>query len=386
MLFSLSLFGILFSLILFGSYKMQFFFPGDYGTGIASRKISYFPLISFFVLTFLALAAFQYINTAGYALRMNEWANDMTRYKVTFDDAAKYSLRAYLKAKREEPLYLSWMYFLRKITGHFSIVLLFSYSFVVFSMMFFLRRFVKNVSLIFPLSFFSIYYSFIIVSFCLFRMGLAVSFVLFSYVFLSERKYFKSIFFTLTAMGFHLSAAFFIFAIVLHKIFVSPKISFSLFLFLFFASFVAIFVFGKIVVSWMNHSGKYASYGSGGGMARNTYLTNFLFLILVLYKRKKFFSGSTDSVCFVVLLAGFYIMVLQSLLSIFYRMIMFTYPCMVFLVPKIWCAYKIRRNDFFVPVCVRFFLLFYLIFFYYKFCADSWFGYGLNSYDIFFFY
>ena len=131
--------------------------------------------------------------------------------------------------------------------------------------------------------------------------------------------------------------------------------------------------------------GRYTAY-TNDGLAVNTYLTNFLLLLMVLYKRKNFLRTKQDSLYLVVMLSSFFILDLQLILGIFYRMIMFTYPITMLAIPRLWSVYKLKRKEMFVSLCARSFLVFYLAFFLYKFCVAGWSSYGLNAYRLFYFY
>ena len=185
----LGTFGLVFSLILFGYLKPEILFLNqtyiytEKNRIAVSRKIAYFPFILLIGALFLCHSSFQYINMANFARWIDGgWSNDMSRYKFAFEDSIKYSLKDFIVFQAQEPLYLFLIYFFRRITSHFSFVLLAFYMFILYSTIRFLVCFVRNVSLLHVFSFFSIFYTFILTSYCLLRMGLAVSVGLYVYV------------------------------------------------------------------------------------------------------------------------------------------------------------------------------------------------------------
>lgn len=142
-------FGAIFSLILFGYLKPGFVFPNSTyiylkeGKISTSKRTAYFAFILFAVTVFLVISSFQYINTADYARwPMGGWSNDMSRYWFGFQDAHGLSLRKFLLTQGQEPLYIAFIWIMRKLTSHFSVVLLVAYTFVFVSCLKFLRDFI----------------------------------------------------------------------------------------------------------------------------------------------------------------------------------------------------------------------------------------------------
>ena len=108
-----------------------------------SKRTAYFAFILFAVTVFLVISSFQYINTADYARwPMGGWSNDMSRYWFGFQDAQGLSLRKFLLTQGQEPLYIAFIWIMRKLTSHFSLVLLVAYTFVFVSYLKFLRDFI----------------------------------------------------------------------------------------------------------------------------------------------------------------------------------------------------------------------------------------------------
>ena len=130
-LLGLLLFGIVFSFVLFGYVKPDVVFPGATyiylkgGRIPASKRTVYFVFLLSAVVVFLIIAGFQYINTAEFTRdAFGGWSNDMSRYWFGFQDAGKQSLGQFMLSQMQEPLYLIFIYVMRRLTSHFSLVLL----------------------------------------------------------------------------------------------------------------------------------------------------------------------------------------------------------------------------------------------------------------------
>ena len=402
-LLGLLLFGIIFSFVLFGYVKPDVVFPhATYvylkdGRIPMSKRATYFPFLLSAVGVFLVLSGFQYINTAEFTRSGFDgtWSNDMSRYWFGFQDAGSLPFRLFLLSQGQEPLYLVFIYVMRKLTVHFSFVLLVAYAFFAVSVIQFLKDFVlfrsgvqRQSFLAAVLSFFVIFYIFILVSFCLFRMGLAVAISMHTCRFLLKGKWKGAYFASLVACGFHFSAMILFPVCIMYRIYRSGKLKFSFFLFLFFAVFVLGLVFAKVVPQIMKlFSSRYLAYGNEEGVTVKMHFANILFVLMVLYRRKDFFRTKQDEVCFIILLSNFFVFDLQLIISIFYRMLMFSYPCSMILIPRLFQIYKIRRNDMIVPLLARLFLAIYLLYSLYIFCFYNWISYGLSSsYKLFYFY
>ena len=109
-------------------------------------------------------------------------------------------------------------------------------------------------------------------------------------------------------------------------------------------------------------------------------------VVHMMNRRKDFFRTNQNDICFIVLLSFFFILDLQLTLTIFYRMIFFTYFPVILVIQRLFQIYRVSKNDMIVPLFARLFLVVYLLFFLYKFCIGAWTSYGLNSYRLFYFY
>lgn len=318
----------------------------------------------------------------------------MSRYWFGFQDAGKQSLGQFMLSQAQEPLYLIFIYVMRRLTSHFSFVLLVAYGFYAVSVIQFLRDFVlfdggelRQSFWVVAVAFFCIMYVFILDTFCLFRVGLAVAISLHTYRLLLKGKWGKAYIASLAACGFHFSAAILFPICIMYRIWRSKKLRFSFFMLLFLMVFVMGLAFARLVPTLMKMvMVRYAAYGNGEGVAIKMYLANFMFLLMVLYRRKDFFRTKQDGICFIILLSTFFVLDLQLVVNIFFRMIMFSYPCMMVIAPRLFQIYKIRKNDMIVPLLVRLFLIMYLLYSLYAFCHGAWIVLGLNCYSLFYFY
>lgn len=399
-LLGLLLFGIIFSFVLFGYVKPDVVFPGATyiylkgGRIPASKRTVYFVFLLSAVVVFLIIAGFQYINTAEFTRdAFGGWPNDMSRYWFGFQDAGKQSLGQFMLSQMQEPLYLIFIYVMRRLTSHFSLVLLVAYGFYAVSVIKFLRDFVlfgggepRQPFAFAAFAFFCMLYTFILVSFCLFRTGLSVAIALHVYKFLLKEKWKGAYIASLAACGFHFSAAILFPICIMYRIWRSKKLRLNFFLFIFFIVFVLGLAFARLVPQLMKmFVGRYAMYVSGGGIAVNTYLTDFLLVLMILYRRKDFFRTKQDDICFIMLLSSFFVLDLQLIMNVFLRMLYFIYPSIILLIPRLFKIYKVRKNDMIVPLLARLFLVVYLVFFLYQFCKTPWKLYGLTCYRLFYF-
>lgn len=380
-LIGLLIFGLIFSIILL---KSLFFKSSIIRYGLFTKVLSPLFFIGFL---FVIISSFQYINTSELAQwSSDKYRNDLPRYKKIFDIAINYSLPQFVSQVRQEPLFLLYIYILRHVTSHFSVVLLLSYSFIFLAIVSFVKNFDIKPQFISILSFSSILYTLLLSYFCLFRLGIAWAIGLYVFRYIKAKKFFLSCLMAFIACGFHLSAAILLPICLMCYVFKCNFFSLGKFLLLF----LLIIIVGFLLSNVIHHliidiSDKYAIYKSGV-LAINTYLTNLVFLLLILYKKKRFFKSDIDIICFVVLLSSFFVLDFQLVSSIMYRCLFFTYPFIMILIIRLYKIYKPIPKSIVIPLLVRGLCIVYPLYFLYKFCVDSWFSYGLNNYDLFFFY
>lgn len=159
---------------------------------------------------------------------------------------------------RREPLYYFLNFVIRLISSDYHVLFFVIYGFIVSSHLFFISNFYNNKS---PFITLLISISTLIYSFNIIRGGISVAFSLLSFVALSNKKYWKSVFLCLVGALFHFIGIFFIFVIVLIAVvdhFKKEHSSVWLFLFAILAN-VAIFFLSKSISNFLSTT-KYAAY------------------------------------------------------------------------------------------------------------------------------
>lgn len=348
-----------------------------------NKQIEVFFLFSIGFL-FIIFCTFQYIDTSPSVRWINGGiSNDMSRYKIAFDSIKNKSLKESFFSLGQEPLYVLYVYVLSRITSHFSVVLLVTYIFMLLSIYSFIKHFFTNKSFFLLCSTFIFIYTLVLTSFCLFRMGIALSFMYLAYIRMAKKKMLKSLVYIIIACGFHISAIYGFFVYVLYAY--SEKNEIKKFLFLFFFLFFVEFFCAKLLNIILPRFIPGKAVYLTGGIAKSTYLTNFLFILLLIPDVKRLYSDSSNRLLLIVFLASFYILPLQMVVSVFYRMIFYTYVGNIFVINCINKRYN-KRSKFFSSFCVKSFLVFYLFIYLYKFYTNAWISYGLNTFKLFYFY
>lgn len=347
------------------------------------NKMIEIPFLIICFVFFIILSSFQYIDLSENAKWVRK--NDLTRYAISFYQIHGLNIIDAFDKMGQEPLYVLLNYLVSKITSSFSVFLIICFSYINFCY----YKFIKNMELTRVKSFIFLFFVFIytiyLTSFCLLRMGLAVATGLLAIKPIKDKEWKKGSFITLLACGFHFSAVFIFFVILLYILFIKIN-NLKLFIIVFIFSFIIGLLFIRFIPSVLVLiNGRYAFYKESS-IAKNTYLTNILLIILILYKNKSFFASKNNVYHFVVLISSFYIMILQSVLGIFYRMIFFTYPSIVVILYELFRCYKVSKKEYLVPMSVKLFLIIYCLFYLYSFCTKSWYSYGLNEYKIFYIY
>lgn len=379
-LFLLLTFGV-FLFFSLGIYLNTSFVAGK-NANLANQRLTLYPVLILMFSLFVIISSFQYIDLSSSARWLNSNSNDLSRYKMGFDSFGSKSLKEAFFISGYEPLYTLTVFLIRKITKHFSFALLIIYAFNFISMYSFLKA-VNTKNLFFYFVFFVLFFTEILTSYCLLRMGIAVSFVLISYIFLMRKNYKKAILFSFIACGFHVSASFCFFVIVLYKF--SENHTLKRLLFFAFVCFVLLLIFSKFLnyIITLIFPAKAVYLESNEGVAKNTYLTNFLFLMFLLFNQKNFYENKEARLMFCILLSTFYILSLQMVVTVFYRMIFFSYAGTSFIIYLLWNNYGSNKKMF-STFFVRSFISFYLLYFLYKFSTAQWFSYGLDRFKLFF--
>lgn len=378
----LLLFGIC-MVAVFNIYKNPVLLNGHARCGYESNRIIIFPLLLLVFCVFVSISSFQYIDISPKAKWIHINNNDMSRYKMGFDSMGGATLMEAFVSQAQEPLYVLSVFLLRKISPYFSFALAIFYSFIFLCLVTYLKIFLYEKRFFFYFLFFIFLYTAIVTSYCLLRMGLAIAWVLLAYRYLFENDYKRALLFSVIACGFHFSAIFAFSVIVVFRF--SERHSFRQVMLFSMLLFAICFVFSKFVQNIINaiFPSKSVYIGGDGGVAKNTYMTNFLFTLLMALNKKSFYEDRKSRLTFCILLCSFYIFPLQMVATIFYRMIFFTYPGVFYVAYLVYKNYGAKKHML-VNASVRCFVVFYALFFLYKFCTITWFSYGLDRFSLFY--
>ena len=375
-------FGI-FMVSVFNIYRNPVLLNGHNHCGYESNRIIIFPLLLLVFCIFVSISSFQYIDISPSAKWINMNNNDMSRYKMGFDSMGRMSIREAFVSQAQEPLYVLSVFLLRKISPYFSFALVVFYSFIFLCLTAYLKFFLYEKSFSFYFLFFTFLYTAVITSYCLLRMGLAIAWILLAYRYLFENDYKRALLFSVIACGFHFSAIFAFSVIIVFRF--SERHSFRQVILFSTLLFAICFLFSKIVqhIIISIFPSKSVYIGGDGGVAKNTYISNFLFVLLMALNKKSFYKDRKSRLAFCILLCSFYIFPLQIVAVIFYRMIFFTYPGIFYIAYLVYKNYGGKKHMF-LNVSVRSFVIFYSLFFLYKFCTTTWLGYGLDRFSLFY--
>ena len=382
-IFLLSLFGIFFSLFIYVYFCLPYINNYQNHQLYEYKRKKIFLLINFIILFYLvyaSLGAFQFIETDR--LIAIEKANDLPRYKLYYKIATECSsFKEALNKLSLEPLFTFLYYACGKISKSFSFFLFLFYSFNFISWYIFLKRICIKFNIITAFSFFSLIFSQYLMSFCLLRMGVAISIGLWVYIFLIDKKIYKALVSIILAVLVHNSSIFLFFPFFLYIIYLKKGIKKMFFGFLIF--FILGFLLSSILPTILPLiARRYLAYMNGTGVAVSTYLTNAFFILLIYIKRKTFFNDEVDYILFVFLLSSLFILDLQLVISMFYRMIYFTQPALFVVIGKVFSEYKLEKKHMERNLIIRLFIIFYLFFYYYKFSTGLWEALDLIDYRL----
>ena len=368
-------------LMLYGFLGLLCVFSFCAKTDTNNIKFAYFPIIIIVFLLYICFSCFQYIDVSD----MSYWTekNDLVRYKINYDRAINFSLRNYYLYNQQEPLYTLLVFLFRRITPYFSFFLVFIYVFNLFCFIKFIQTFITRYNFASLISAYSIYYTFFLQTYCLLRMGIAVSFSLLVYCSLSEKKMKQSVVLSIVSSLFHISSIYLLLLIMYYCFFNKHKRYFVLeSIVLFFIGLIALKIVTKILPLFSNRYLHYLNLKSA--LALRTYITYFIFLIFMILKKQKFLERKGGDIFFVTMMSILYIFALQTVVSIFYRMIFFTYPALMFSSLWVFEIDKINKRNFFLSLMAKIYAILFWIMKVYQFCTNLWFDTGLDIYKLFY--
>lgn len=342
----------------------------------------YLPLLLFIFTVFIYLAAFQDVYGGIY---------DLPNYKSFFDDSKNYaSLTDFLHAYEQEYLYMTLTWIFGRITNSFSVLLLFFFSFIFYSIVRFFKASHVNISGMLYIAVFCLVFTIVVQSYCLLRTGLSVATGLMSFSEiqiknLRKNKNFwqniKILFWAVVAVGFHSLGLFVFSVIVMHWIYKKKDLkTFMLFFVLFFSvGCVGATIIKNMISSFYMRFIYYA--GLDANPAYKTYVANMFLVAAIFYKKRHFFKKKENAFHFVVLMCGFFIYDLELVMtSIMFRMILFTRPSTAIIIAELWRIYAPKKTEIIIPLLIRLLLIVYVFYNFYGFVISMP-RYGLNFYD-----
>lgn len=378
LLFSFGFISLLFILSYLGNLKVN---------NVVEKKkviLRFLPFNIILVIFYFLFTSFQYIDLSNGAYWLQK--NDLVRYKIMFDKAENIDLLPYMIMNQQEPLYSISAFLFRKLTSHFTFFLIVVYLFHLISIIKFIKVFSEKYTYELLIAYLSIYFTFFLQTFCMLRMGIAVSIALHVFCFLYKNNIRLASFLSLIASLFHFSA-FFLFIIIIIYYFYNKK-HVRLLLFVFISSILGLCFIGILPSLFIKILPRYSIYltAAKGELAINTYLTNFIFILLCVFKEKKLLRNRKILISYITLLSSVYIIEMQYVLSIFYRMIFFTYPSLVIISCKLFELYKITKNNYLLSIFARVYIILFWLLKIYTFCNSLWYDVGLHIYKLFYFY
>ncbi|MBD5414030.1 MAG: hypothetical protein HDR52_06395 [Treponema sp.] len=342
----------------------------------------YFPLLLFIFTVFICLAAFQNVYGGIY---------DLPNYKSFFDDSKNYaSLSDFLHAYDKEFFYMTLTWIFGRITNSFSVLLLFFFSFIFYSIVRFFKVSHINPSGMLYTAVFCLVFTIVFQSYCLLRTGLSVAAGLMSFSEMQikssreSKKFFQNIkilFWAVVAVGFHSLGLFVFSVIVMHWIYRKKDLKTFMFFFVLFfsAGYVGATIIKNMISSFYMRFVLYA--GLDANPAYKTYVANIFLVATIFYKKRCFFQKKENAVHFVILMCSFFIYDLElAMTSIMFRMIYFTRPSTAIIIAELWKIYAPKKTEIIVPLLIRLLLIIYVFYNFYGFVISMP-RYGLNFYD-----
>lgn len=387
-LFILFAFGICFVIVVLSASKPELIISKNdkwYLNGSCfsvNSKTRYFPLLLFVFTIFICLAAFQNIYGGIY---------DLPNYKSFFDDSKNYSsLKDFLNNNDREFLYMTITWIFGHIANSFSVLLLFFFSFIFYSIACFFK--ISNIkpSAMLYLAVFCLVFTIIVQSYCLLRTGLSVAAGLMAFSEVQIKKLnrtkvfwqiIKTLFWTVVAVGFH-SLGLFVFSVLMMN-WIYEKSNIKTFMFFFVLFFLLGYIGAKVIRGMISSFYERFVYYQGleANPAYKTYIANIFLVATIFYKKRHFFQKKENAFHFVVLMSSFFIYDLELLMtSIMFRMIYFTRPSTAIIIAELWKIYALKKSEIIVPVLVRILLIIYVVYNFYGFVIAMP-RYGLNFYD-----
>jgi hypothetical protein len=282
-----------------------------------------------------------------------------------------------------EPVFTVVFWIFGRVTDNYRIFLFFLYSFIF---LFQVRLFKEKITFSFfsVVAYFSIIFLLLIVtSLSMMRNVFSIFVISTTYYYLNKNRYVPAFLLTLIGIGIHYSAVINLPVLLFLYIFDRKKFNLkgivTLFVFLFFLSFLFIPIIKSIIISLRPH---YGSYFVNTKLSIKSYIFFITVISICLLKWKELIhSNQINRIMFVSLLCTMFTIPIQLILEMAGRMLFFCYPATFFLLSEIWSISKLRNKNFFTNLCIRmilFVFMFYQITF--SFFGNIFHTYGLDKF------
>jgi hypothetical protein len=380
-LFIFILFGLLFSILICGFYKPQFFFGKEkqylYNNSVSlfcfSLKTAYLPFLALLFLLFIIFTAFRLIENNGIG------GMDAFVYKMRFENATGSLVQSLIK-QGNEPLYGLFVWIVRKITSDFRLFLVIFYGIIFVIQIKLLSK--VNITNITVLAYFTICFLSILISFCLMRNTMSMFIASLAYLFLDKKKYKTALIIITMATFIHFSA------LICYPVWVAccsfdrNRFDLKKIVLFFCVLFLAAFAIRPYLSNiFIMVDIKYSVYLNSSSLAVNTFLGRFYILLLSLLKWKVLVNHNHfNRIMFVVLLFNFLVLPLQTVLPIVYRMLSMSDLVALFLIPELFTVYVLKKRKYVINLFIRLSLIGYLLMQFYSFATKGIFAYGLDYY------
>jgi len=378
-----AIFGMLFSLVICGFLKPQFVFSRRrcYNltpTFYLSSKTAYFPWIVFLFFAFIIFAVFREIDFGGIG------GNDTIHFQRHFENAYL-PLTQFLHYQQFEPLYGLFVWLIRQISSDFRFFLTIYYL-IIFAIQVKILSKIK-ITKITIITYFSICFILILISFSMMRGILALFLTWFAYTSLNDKKYIKSLAWITVATLIHFAAA--ICYPVWLLCYLSDRKRFSLKRALIYWCFLfgLTFFLGRFVPNFLFFIDTrfYFYFDEDFNIGFNTFIGRSYLILLVIFRFNVLMQhNQMNRIMFIVLLSNLLVLPLQIVLPIMYRMLLMADLAVFFLIPELFHAYQIRQKEYkeyFFSIAVHLSLFFYLFWGVFGFIRRTMIEYGLDNYS-----
>ena len=364
------IYGFIFSLILCGYCNAKFY---------AHQQKNYYKyLLVLLFFSFIIFTSFRviFLDTDDYTAL---GGIDATSYKKYFENA-NLSLKDYYSNNYSEPLYELFVWLTRKISSDFRLFLTIYYT-IIFTIQIKILSKIKISKSVF-ISYFAVCFLLIVTSFSAMRNVLSVFVSWMAFMALDEKNYTKSFLWITVSSLIHYSAVicfpmWFICCLSERKDGFSLKKAFQywgggvmlIIMLLYFLPNLLLHVKPEYI-HYLNQPSE---------IAINQTIGRSIIVLLVILKFKDLIRhNSMNRIMFIALLVTLYVPLLQIMLPIMYRMLLFGNLATFFLISELIAVFPLNRKRFLMNFCINSVLLFYLLLTIISFSRNALPSYGLN--------